>query len=94
MPAKASILDELGLAPDEMSGRMVVVTGSGRAAALAYARLGAKAVIAELYDQGQESENLIWRGDRYSVWADFCFAESASKTTTMAKATTASASAR
>lgn len=56
-------LAKVGLRPGELADQVAVVTGAGRGigrtAALALALCGARVVVAELSDEGQETERLI-----------------------------------
>ncbi len=59
----ARVLERLRLVPGMLDGRVAVVTGAGRGigreSARALAQLGARVVIAELSDQGAETEQAI-----------------------------------
>ena len=63
LSSSSNPLEKLNLLPGSLSGRTAVVTGSGRGIgrelALEFARLGASVVIAELSDEGAETERLI-----------------------------------
>ncbi len=56
-------LNKIGLQPGSAKGHVVAITGAGegigRAAACAFAWLGARVIIAEISDEGQETERLI-----------------------------------
>jgi len=56
-------LEKSGLSPTEFSGQVALVTGSGRGigrqSALAFARLGARVVVAELSDEGETAAREI-----------------------------------
>jgi NAD(P)-dependent dehydrogenase (short-subunit alcohol dehydrogenase family) len=58
-----SALEKIGLTPTDLAGQVVVVTGAGRGIgremARAFGWMGAKVVIAEISDTGQETESHI-----------------------------------
>jgi len=64
MPKSESLpVEQIGLAPDALAGQVAVVTGAGqgigREIAIAFARLGASVVVAEISDMGQDTARLI-----------------------------------
>jgi NAD(P)-dependent dehydrogenase (short-subunit alcohol dehydrogenase family) len=60
---KAGLLEQLGLAPGALAGKVAVVTGAGQGIgkelALALSMLGASVVLAEIKDTGAEVEAQI-----------------------------------